>query len=78
MTSGRIETDLLPGPDGVPFADYFAGSLAALRELEIDHLVAIDSSAIVLTPLGRLFARNVAACFDVRSPQDSRKHASAV
>ena len=78
MTSGRIDTARMLGPDGEPFAEYFAASLAALRVVEVDHLVEISTSDIVLTPLGRLFARNVAACFDAHLSQDSKRHASAV
>ncbi len=78
MTQGRVETRRFRGPSGEPFAVVFAGSLTALRPLELDRLVEISPEEIKLTALGRLFARNVAACFDARSAFDSPKHASAV
>ncbi|MBV8365370.1 MAG: oxygen-independent coproporphyrinogen III oxidase [Candidatus Eremiobacteraeota bacterium] len=48
-----------------------------LRPMAADGLVRISSARLTLTPLGRLFARNVAACFDAYA-SDTSKHAAAV
>ena len=49
----------------IDFADYFAGEL---RELETgpgaDGLLGMGSDALEVTPLGRLFIRNVCMVFD--------------
>jgi len=78
MTQGRVDVLRVQIPNGEKFADHFAESLTALRPLQLDRLVDISSDEIRLTGLGRLFARNVAACFDARTAFDSNKHASAV
>ncbi len=49
------------GPDG---ARDFAGEIEALRTHEREGLLSIDGTAIELTPVGRVFVRNVAMIFD--------------
>ncbi|HME90042.1 MAG TPA: oxygen-independent coproporphyrinogen III oxidase [Myxococcaceae bacterium] len=49
---------------GAEGAAYFAPELEELRELEDEGLLHIDGSEIQLTPLGRVFVRNVAMVFD--------------
>jgi oxygen-independent coproporphyrinogen-3 oxidase len=78
MTTGHVDAADIPLPDEQTFASYFASSLTELRELAKDGLVELNDASVRLTPLGHLFARNVAACFDVRRSKDSQKHASAV
>lgn len=48
----------------VQFDDYFAQSLDLLGPLQADGLVEADGGEIRVTPLGRLFLRNIAMCFD--------------
>jgi oxygen-independent coproporphyrinogen III oxidase len=49
----------------IEFAKYFAHELAELDESTVaDGFVTIDDAAITVTPLGRLFVRNVAMVFD--------------
>ena len=49
----------------IEFAKYFAHELAELDESAVaDGFVTIDDAAITVTPLGRLFVRNVAMVFD--------------
>lgn len=64
MCHGAIDVSDFEAEHGVSFSDYFAGELAALEPLEADGLVAHTEGAIVLTSIGRIFARNVAAAFD--------------
>lgn len=46
------------------FDETFGSELAALRPLEADGLVELGADAIRVTPLGRIFVRNVAMAFD--------------
>jgi oxygen-independent coproporphyrinogen-3 oxidase len=49
---------------GVPFAEYFAPDLAALKPLAVDGLVELDGRSVRVTPRGRLLVRTVAMQFD--------------
>ena len=49
---------------GIDFRDYFAEDLAALAPHEADGMVEVGAEAIEVTPLGELFVRNLAMCFD--------------
>jgi oxygen-independent coproporphyrinogen-3 oxidase len=53
----------------------FAESLEKLRPLADDGLVDIEAGRITATPLGRLFIRNVAMCFDAHLPTAERRQA---
>lgn len=53
-----------PGPEGQPFAEYFAETLSQLREMEHDGLLEIQDDALRVTPNGALFLRNLAMAFD--------------
>ena len=49
----------------IEFARYFAHELADLEESAVaDGFITIDDAALAVTPLGRLFVRNVAMVFD--------------
>jgi oxygen-independent coproporphyrinogen-3 oxidase len=50
----------------------------AITPFESDGIVRIHDGEIVLTPVGRLFARNVASCFDAYVSSSNGRHASAV
>lgn len=49
---------------GVHFSDAFADDLRLLEELGDEGLVRIDEDCIEATPMGELFIRNIAMCFD--------------
>jgi oxygen-independent coproporphyrinogen-3 oxidase len=49
---------------GVTFDEYFAAELERLAEPRDEGLITIDAEAIRVTPLGRIFIRNVAMVFD--------------
>jgi oxygen-independent coproporphyrinogen III oxidase len=78
MTYGVVTIANIPLPRGHTFSGYFAENLARLRSYEKDGLVAVQPQSISLTQLGRLFARNVSACFDTRTTSAATQHASAV
>ena len=56
---------------GLDFQSYFSWELEALREPEREGFVHVGPDAIEVTPLGRVFIRNIAMIFDVylRKPQ---------
>jgi oxygen-independent coproporphyrinogen-3 oxidase len=49
-----------------------------LASFERDGIVRLDGDALELTRVGRLFARNVASCFDAYRSSSAGRHASAV
>jgi len=49
---------------GVDVDDYFADAIGKLQPLIEDGLVAVTPEAIRVTPLGRVFLRNIAMAFD--------------
>ena len=48
----------------ISFDEYFAPELERLEEARDEGLVVLDSDEIRVTPLGRIFIRNVAMVFD--------------
>ena len=64
---------------GIPFAEHFAGELAALAPLEADGLVKRSPGGLEVTDTGRLFIRNIAMCFDnTLAPIGERKHSRTI
>jgi oxygen-independent coproporphyrinogen-3 oxidase len=49
---------------GVDFDEYFSDELARLEPFVVDRLLRITPAEIAVTPLGRIFIRNVAMIFD--------------
>jgi oxygen-independent coproporphyrinogen III oxidase len=65
MCNFRIDRREVESRFALEFGNYFAHELAELSESAVpDNFVMIDDAAIVVTPLGRLFVRNVAMVFD--------------
>ena len=60
----RFEVDLAP----LAAPAYFADALRQLEPLAADGLVEVAGSRVAATPLGRLFIRNIAMCFDAHLP----------
>jgi oxygen-independent coproporphyrinogen-3 oxidase len=58
---------------GVDFAAYFAAELARLRNEEANGFVAVTPDAIEVTPLGRVFIRNLCMIFDKYLKADTDK-----
>jgi oxygen-independent coproporphyrinogen-3 oxidase len=48
----------------IPFDEYFARELAELAPMRDDGLVILDPGELRVTPLGRIFIRNIAMPFD--------------
>jgi oxygen-independent coproporphyrinogen-3 oxidase len=56
---GAVEKDW-----GIDFRDYFASDLELLGPYREEGLVLVDEKAVRATPVGELFVRNLAMCFD--------------
>ena len=64
---------------GLDFETDYAAELALLRPLAADGLVVLGAGGLRVTQAGRLFLRNIAACFDAYHAADTpRRHARAV
>jgi len=48
----------------IAFTDYFADAMSDLGPLADDGLVEVTSDRVSVTPVGRLFLRNIGMCFD--------------
>ena len=64
MCNFRIDTRAIERQHAVDFAQYFAPDLALLTAHEAEGMVRIDRDCIEATPMGELFVRNLALCFD--------------
>ncbi|MBL8152274.1 MAG: coproporphyrinogen III oxidase, partial [Blastocatellia bacterium] len=61
---------------GIDFDNYFSQEVKNLKELEEDGLVRLSKENIEVTPLGRLFIRNIAMVFDNYLRQAEQKRFS--
>ena len=64
MCNFRIDTAAVERRYGIVFGDWFAEDMRLLSACERDGLVRIYGSCIEATPVGELFVRNLAMCFD--------------
>ncbi|HEY4099751.1 MAG TPA: oxygen-independent coproporphyrinogen III oxidase [Gemmatimonadales bacterium] len=64
MCNFRIDCAEVERRHGIDFARYFAEDLALLAEHEREGMVRITPAMIEATPIGELFVRNLAMCFD--------------
>jgi oxygen-independent coproporphyrinogen-3 oxidase len=64
MCQGKIQKKGFEKLTGESFDVYFHTSLARLEPLIHDGLVSSSTTSIEATPLGQLFLRNIASCFD--------------
>lgn len=73
MCNFRVDPAMVERRFGIDFATYFAADLERLAPHEREGFVRIRPEAIEATPIGELFIRNLAMCFD-RYQQE--KHAA--
>jgi oxygen-independent coproporphyrinogen III oxidase len=59
-----IRKDEIAADFGVNFDEYFAAEISHLQPFVEDRLVRLSTGEISVTPLGRIFIRNVAMLFD--------------
>ena len=64
MCNFRVETADISRRFDLDFASYFADDLALLADHEREGLVKLGYGRIEATPVGELFVRNLAMCFD--------------
>jgi len=64
MCNFRVDFAAIESKHGIEFTDYFAVDLAELSAQEADGMVNIADDSIEATPIGELFVRNLAMCFD--------------
>ncbi|MDQ7086425.1 MAG: oxygen-independent coproporphyrinogen III oxidase [Acidobacteriota bacterium] len=64
MCNGRVDFARVEERFGIRFDEYFARDLAELQEHADTGMVTISADTIEATPLGELFIRNLARCFD--------------
>jgi len=64
MCNFRVDFGAIEDKHGIDFATYFAEDLAELAAHEADGMVRVGEDAIEATPVGELFVRNLAMCFD--------------
>jgi oxygen-independent coproporphyrinogen-3 oxidase len=64
MCNFRVDTAEIARRHQIDFASYFADDLALLAEHEREGLVRVGPGRIEATPVGELFVRNLAMCFD--------------
>ena len=64
MCNFRIDTVAVSAQFGIDFGNYFAEDLALLAAHEAEGMVRITPKLIEATPVGELFVRNLAICFD--------------
>ncbi|MBI2344100.1 MAG: oxygen-independent coproporphyrinogen III oxidase [Deltaproteobacteria bacterium] len=70
LCNGHLDGGRLRDQFGIELRTYFASELAALGPMMEDGLITIASDSLTLTPLGRLFARNIAMRFDAYLDRD--------
>ncbi|MDL2336294.1 MAG: oxygen-independent coproporphyrinogen III oxidase [Pseudomonadota bacterium] len=73
MCQGRVGFDAIERVHQVRVRDYFAGELERLHPLEVQGLVALEPTAIQVTPLGWYFVRAIAMVFDRHLPSEARR-----
>ncbi len=64
MCNFAVDGDAIAARYGIDFNRYFAADLALLAEYEVEGLVRILPNGVAATPVGELFVRNLAMCFD--------------
>lgn len=64
MCTFAVDTAAIERRHGVAFAEYFRPELAQLSDMAAQGLVEVEPGQIRVTPLGQLFVRNLAMCFD--------------
>ena len=60
------------------FDRYFERELGALATLDADGLVTNSGESVTVTAQGRLFLRNIAACFDRQARRDGKAYSTTV
>ncbi|OYT98392.1 MAG: oxygen-independent coproporphyrinogen III oxidase [Burkholderiales bacterium PBB1] len=73
MCQGRLDFDAVERAHPVRVREYFAAELERLRPLQAQGLVALEPTAIEVTPLGWYFVRAIAMVFDRHLASEARR-----
>jgi oxygen-independent coproporphyrinogen-3 oxidase len=76
MCNFRVDMDSIERRHGLDFRQYFAAELVRLGEHEDQGLVVVQPTSLAATPVGELFVRNLAMCFD-RYWWDKHEHSDS-
>ncbi|MCA9807146.1 MAG: oxygen-independent coproporphyrinogen III oxidase [Cyanobacteria bacterium HKST-UBA06] len=74
LCQGRLTYSQISQTYGIDFNTQFAPALARLAPMAEDGLVELHNDHLQLLPLGRVFSRNVAMCFDPYLAQRQEDH----
>lgn len=69
LCAGKIDYTTLNQRFGIEFKTHFADAFPKLEEMATDGLVELNETGLIVTPLGRLFSRNIAMPFDEYLPK---------
>ena len=69
MCYGKVDKPTWESDFSLEFDDYFASELENLKDLEADGLLSTEPDRIRVSDEGKLFLRNIARGFDVKSGQ---------
>jgi oxygen-independent coproporphyrinogen III oxidase len=78
MCLGRAERTVLETGGRAPWRNHYAAEVVRLEEMARDGILSLSDDGIRLTPLGRLFVRNVCMVFDAhlgKPPAGAKKPA---
>jgi oxygen-independent coproporphyrinogen-3 oxidase len=64
MCNFVVDIDAVERAWGIRFRDYFAPDLELISPYQDEGLLVVEDGAIRATPVGELFVRNLAMCFD--------------
>lgn len=78
MCNFRVDVAAVQERFDLDFADYFAADLELLAAHADEGMVEIGEEALQVTPLGELFVRNLALCFDRYRREEQREGAGPV
>jgi oxygen-independent coproporphyrinogen-3 oxidase len=69
LCQGRVDMPAIEQRFGIDFKTHFADAVTQLEGMAADQLIDIGDNHLTVTPLGRLFSRNLAMPFDAYLPQ---------
>ncbi|MGV3771633.1 MAG: oxygen-independent coproporphyrinogen III oxidase [Verrucomicrobiales bacterium] len=76
MCDMELDFALMSQKLGISFKEYFSSELTSFDEMVKDGLLALGPDRLEVTPLGRLFIRNIAMKFDAYLSQEKERRFS--
>jgi oxygen-independent coproporphyrinogen-3 oxidase len=78
MSHAKLSKQEIENQHHIHFDEYFAPELELLKFLKTDELVTLSKDEIIITDLGRLLVRNIAAVFDVYLKNRQQRFSRAI